>query len=629
MTEAAADARRGRIEVLPPEVADKIAAGEVVERPASVVKELVENSIDAGARQIRVELEDAGIGLIAVVDDGEGMTADDAVTAVQRHATSKVRCVDDLFRITTLGFRGEALASIAAVSTMTLVTRRGDDLSGTQISVRGSHLEDVRSVGTAAGTRVEVVDLFGNTPARRKFLKAPATEVGHVSELITRTALAWPQVSFSLKHGTRKLAEYAAVSDPRERVLQVFGKERGAALLAFQGHSGIGAIRGWLTGSHYSLPTPRQIFTYVNGRYVRDKLVSHALVAGYSTLLMHGRYPAAVVFIDVAPDEVDVNVHPAKSEVRFRRGGAVHDLITRTVMERLRTQTGGFATSDPPHLAGADDSSLQLAIGLRPLAGDAPLRLVPFPQAGRAPDSAPSLDPDSIVHAFHSQDATQAANMDTPASTPRSPWTSLTMRAPAPTASGFFSGLRVIGQAFEGYVICENGSTLVVIDQHAAHERVTFERLRHAYDTGGVNRQRLLIPIVVDVGAQAAPLLAERLGELEGLGFELEAYGGSSFAVRGVPALLSDTDPTVLVRDLAEELTDVGRSRRLTQAAESVLARLACHNAVRVGQSLGAEQIRALLTAMDSVDFAGNCPHGRPAFITLPRTDLERLFKRT
>lgn len=629
MAQPAADARRGRIEVLAPEVADKIAAGEVVERPASVVKELVENSIDAGARQIRVELEDAGIGLIAVIDDGEGMAADDAVTAVQRHATSKVRCVDDLFRITTLGFRGEALASIAAVSTMTLVTRRGDDLSGTQISVRGSHLEDVRSVGTAPGTRVEVVDLFGNTPARRKFLKAPATEVGHVSELITRTALAWPQVSFSLKHGPRKLAEYAAVTDARERVLQVFGKERGAALLPFQGHSAIGAIRGWLTGSHYSLPTPRQIFTYVNGRYVRDKLVSHALVAGYSTLLMHGRYPAAVVFIDVAPDEVDVNVHPAKSEVRFRRGGAVHDLITRTVMERLRTQGGGFATSEPPRLAAADDSSLQLAIGLRPLAGDAPLRLIPFPPPGRVAGDAASVDPDSIVQAFHPQDTPPDATLDAPGSAPRSPWSSVTMRTPAPVASGFFSGLRVIGQAFEGYVICENGRTLVVIDQHAAHERVTFERLRRAYASGGVNRQRLLIPIVVDVGAQAAPLIEERLSELEGLGFELEAYGGSSFAVRGVPALLSDTDPTVLVRDLAEELTDVGRSRRLTQAAESVLARLACHNAVRVGQSLGAEQIRALLTAMDSVDFAGNCPHGRPAFITLPRTDLERLFKRT
>lgn len=626
----------GRVRVLPPEVADKIAAGEVVERPASVVKELVENSLDAGARRIRIEMEDAGIGLIAVSDDGEGMSPDDAITSVQRHATSKVQSIDDLFHITTLGFRGEALASIAAVSTLTLTTRRAEDLGGTQVVVRGSHLVEVRGAGTAPGTRIEVVDLFGNTPARRKFLKAPATETGHVSELVTRTALAWPQVSFHLKHGNRVLADYPAVGDPFERVLQIFGKERGAALLPFQGHSAIGAIHGWLTGSHFSLPTARQIYTYVNGRFVRDKLVSHALVAGYSTLLMHGRYPAAVVFIDIDPQEVDINVHPAKSEVRFRRGGAVHDLITRTVMERLRAQGSGLGTAAAT-LPEIEEAHTQLTMGLRPVVGDGPLRLVSMPSSApagstsappfAAPAGFPGSDGASLhSHAPHGGGALHGAGSGGLA---RSPWSSRAPH-PAPAAqSGFFAQLRVIGQAFDGYVICENGNTLVIIDQHAAHERVTFERLRRAYDGGGVNRQRLLIPVVVDVGPQAAPLLEERVTELEALGFELETYGGSSFAVRAVPALLSDTDPAVLVRDLAEELTDVGRSQRLTQAAESVLARLACHNAVRVGQSLGAEQIRALLAAMDGVDFAGNCPHGRPAFITLARTDLERLFKRT
>ena len=338
----------GRVRVLPPEVADKIAAGEVVERPASVVKELVENALDAGARHVRIELEDAGIGLIAVADDGEGMHADDAVRAFARHATSKVTSVDDLFHITTLGFRGEALASIAAVSTTTLITRRPGDLSGTQVLVRGGKIEEVRAAGTAPGTRVEVVDLFANTPARRKFLKAPATEVGHVTELVTRTALAWPSVGFLLRHGQRTLIDYPPVPDGAERVVQVFGAERAAAMLPFHGRAVAGSIRGWLTGSHLSFPSPRQIFTYVNGRYVRDKLVSHALVAGYSTLLMHGRYPAAVVFIEVPPEEIDVNVHPAKSEVRFRRGGAVHDLITRAVSERLRSQTVAPLQRRPP-----------------------------------------------------------------------------------------------------------------------------------------------------------------------------------------------------------------------------------------------------------------------------------------
>ncbi len=608
-----------RIRVLRPEVADKIAAGEVVERPASVVKELVENSLDAGARQIRIELEDAGIGLIAVVDDGEGMSADDAVRAFARHATSKVNAVEDLFRITTLGFRGEALASIAAVSTTTLTTRRAAALGGTQVLVRGGNVADVRAAGTAPGTRVEVVDLFGNTPARRKFLKAPATEVGHVSELITRTALAWPQVSFILRHGQRTLLDYPAVADWPERVAQVFGRERAAAMLPFHGHGVAGSIRGWLSGSHLSFPSNRQIFTYVNARYVRDRLVSHALVAGYSTLLMHGRYPAAAVFIDMPAEEVDVNVHPAKSEVRFRRGGAVHDLITRAVSERLRSPAPAGQPLAAPAPSSADDTLSQLTIALRPLRGDTPLRLVPTPVAPAvaAPLETPHFEP--------SGDPPVASS---PLLAPTIPTRQLS-RLPAPASAGFFAALRVIGQAFEGYLVCEGSEALVVIDQHAAHERVTFERLRRAYADGGVTRQRLLVPVVVDVGAQAAPVVREQLAALESLGFELEPFGGSSFAVRAVPALLGDIDAATLVRDLAEELIEVGRSRRVTQAAESVLARLACHSAVRVGQTLGPDQIRALLVAMDSIDFAGNCPHGRPAFITLPRGDLERLFRRT
>jgi len=624
----------GRVQVLPPEVADKIAAGEVVERPASVVKELVENSLDAGARHIRIELEDAGIGLIAVVDDGEGIHPEDAVRAFARHATSKVASVDDLFRITTLGFRGEALASIAAVSTTTLVTRRPGDFGGTHVLVRAGKMEEVGTVGAPAGTRIEVVDLFASVPARRKFLKSAATEVGHVTELVTRTALAWPSVAFLLRHGQRTLLNYPAVQDPAARLVQVFGAERASAMLAFHGRAIAGTIRGWLTGSQLSVPSPRQIFTYVNGRYVRDKLVSHALVAGYSTLLMHGRYPAAVVFIDVPPEEVDVNVHPAKSEVRFRRGGAVHDLITRAVSERLRSQ----AMAPPPTAARAEPpaaaTAAQMTIALHPrlpealphsnatlLMRDVPPHTAPGAPAFPPPAAAPSLGPLPHHPAFPA---------DPPPLSPGSAIEPLrrAVGAPPAQAAGFFGALRVIGQAFEGYLICESGESLVVIDQHAAHERVTFERLRRAYADGGVARQRLLVPTIVDVGAQAAPLLAEGLSALESIGFELEPFGGSSFAIRAVPALLSDADPAGLVRDVAEELTEVGRSRRLTEAAEAVLARLACHTAVRVGQTLNAEQIRALLVAMDNVDFAGNCPHGRPAFITLPRSDLERLFKR-
>jgi len=598
---------RGRVRVLPPEVADQIAAGEVIERPAAAVKELVENAIDAGARQIDVTLEDAGLALIAVVDDGDGMNAADAVCAFQRHATSKVRCADDLFRITTLGFRGEALASIAAVSTTTLTTRPARDLAGTQVVVRAGAIVDVREIGTPPGTRVEVADLFGNTPARRKFLKAPATEVGHVTELVTRIALAFPHIGFRARHGTRTLLELPATGEPRERVAQVFGRQRAGEMLEVSARTPVGLVYGWLTGSHVSFPTARQIYTFVNQRYVRDKLVSHALTAGYSTLLMHGRYPAAVVFLELPSDEVDVNVHPAKSEVRFRRGGAVHELLSRAVQERLRQQTPHAPAEEERPPASPSPVTWQM-----PLTSNAS----PSPAVATARMDVIRLRP---LHPLPPPVPADVAPASAPAaSTPGS----------RNTESGFFANMKVIGQAFEGYLVCQQGEALVLIDQHAAHERVAFERLRQAYSGGNIPQQRLLVPAVVDLGPRESALLVDHLSELHALGFEVEPFGHHSFAVRAVPALLSDANPATLLRDVVDECAEVGGSRRLTDAAEAVLARLACHSVVRVGQTLNFDQIRALLTAMDSIPFSGNCPHGRPTHVTLTRGELERLFKR-
>jgi DNA mismatch repair protein MutL len=584
-----------RVPVLPPEIADQIAAGEVVERPASVVKELVENALDAGARHVAVDLEQAGSALIAVVDDGEGMSTDDAVCAFQRHATSKLSTVDDLLHIATLGFRGEALASIAAVARITLVTRRPGELAGTRVAVEHGRVLEVRESGAPLGTRVEVAELFGNTPARRKFLKAPATEVGHVSELMTRTALAWPRVGFVLRHAGRVLLELAAVEDDGERVRQVFGPARAAAMLPFAHRAAGGIVCGWLTDSHVSFPGPRQVYTYVNHRYVRDKLVTHALLAGYSTLLMHGRYPGAALFLDMPVEDVDVNVHPAKSEVRFRRGGAVHELIAQAVQARLRDQArdgGRLATAQIPPRVSARPDGRAWSIP--------PLRLI---------DGAPAAAEAPLLH-------------------PRPGAPLLAPPAAGPEPAGFFAALRAVGQVFEGYVVCEGREQLVLIDQHAAHERITFERLRGAYASGLVPRQQLLVPTVIALGPREAALLREQIDTLDGVGFEIEPYAGGTFAVRAVPALLADTDATALLRDLTEDLADIGRSRRVEAAADAVLARLACHSAVRVGHQMGPQQIRALLVAMDQVDFSGNCPHGRPAYVMLSRGDLERWFKR-
>jgi DNA mismatch repair protein MutL len=600
VSESAPPSPRRRVKVLPPAVAAQIAAGEVVERPASVVKELVENAIDAGARRIQIELEGAGSELIAVADDGEGMDREDAVCAFERHATSKVSSAADLGHIATLGFRGEALASIAAVSRTTLITRRGGELAGCRVELHYGKLVDVRAAGTPPGTRVEVCDLFGSVPARRKFLKAPATEVGHVTELVTRTALAFPQVGFVLRHGRRALVEFAPVADPSERIVQVYGAERCAAMLPFAGRGAAGRAHGWLSDARLTFPSARHIYTYVNQRYVRDKLVSHALVAGYSTLLMHGRYPAAAVFLELPLEDVDVNVHPAKSEVRFRRAGAVHELLSQAVQLRLRERTD--AAPKPVQGAMAFD-----AIPWKAVSTGAPvLRLVDLPPYGAS--AAPPAPATWSVPVL-----------------PRSPATS---GAPATPAAGFFASLRIIGQAFDGYLIGEDGNQLVLIDQHAAHERVTFEHLRTAYSQGAMARQQLLVPTIVELGPREMALLGEHAEEVRALGFDVEPFGGTSVAVRAVPALLSDTEPAALLRDVAEELTDIGGSRRLAEAAESVLARLACHSAVRVGQRMGPGQIQALLNSMDRISFAGHCPHGRPAYVTVPRSELERWFKR-
>ncbi len=605
VSEAAADAGPGarRVRVLPPDIADQIAAGEVVERPASVVKELVENALDAGASHIAIELEQAGSALIAVVDDGSGMSAEDAVCAFQRHATSKLRNVEDLTRIATLGFRGEALASIAAVSRTLLVTRRAGTLGGTRVTVEHGRVVEVRDTGAPLGTRVEVADLFGNTPARRKFLKAPATEVGHVTELVSRTALAFPQVGFVLRHGGRQLVALAAVENDGERVAQVFGRDRAAAMLPFARRAAGGLVCGWLTDSHVSFPGPRQVYTYVNRRYVRDKLVTHALLAGYSTLLMHGRYPGAALFLELPAEEVDVNVHPTKSEVRFRRGGAVHELIAQAVQTRLRDQS--HAGGRTPPLQGAAAPDTQIGLRMPPRGAGAGWSLPPL----RLIDGAPEASPPRPLR--------------------EAPIAPLPEPLPAGEApAGFFAALRPVGQVFDGYVICEGAGQLVLIDQHAAHERITFERLRAAYASGLVPRQQLLVPAVLAVGPRDAALLREQIDTLDGVGFEIEPYAGGAFAVRAVPALLADTDVTALLHDLTEDLAEVGRSRRVESAAEAVLARLACHSAVRVGHQLGPQQIRALLIAMDQADFSGNCPHGRPAFAVLTRAELERWFKR-
>lgn len=571
----------GKIRVLSDSVARKIAAGEVIERPASVVKELVENSLDAGARHVVVELEQGGRSRIAVTDDGEGIAREDVSVAFEPHATSKIRSDDDLSRIATLGFRGEALPSIAAVSDLDLWTCRRGDAAGTHLRLRGGQPIVHEDAGTAVGCRIEVRDLFFSTPARRKFLKAAATEAGHVAQLLGRLALARPEIGFALRQDGRDTLSLPP-DGRRARIRRVLGAEIDAHLRPVAADGAVG-VCGFVSHPHFTAANARNVLFFVNGRWVRDRLLQHALLAAYATLIPHGRHPAAVLFLDLPPEAVDVNVHPTKLEVRFRDGQAVHEAIRRAVREAMR---GSMAAASAP-------------VAREPGIAEAP--------APYAADSLPASDgPAGRLRLV-------------PAESPR---------VLAFAVDGLFTSLRIVGQVFDGYLVCEGDGEIVLIDQHAAHERVAFERLRAGRTQGRVETQAMLVPQPVEVVAGDADLLAAAAEDLAGLGLEIEPFGERSVLVRAVPALLPAGSIVPLVQAIAADLAQTERSRALEARTDGLLATIACHSVVRVGQRLSDTEMRALLAAMDSIDLNASCPHGRPVARRIARGELERRFGR-
>jgi DNA mismatch repair protein MutL len=587
----------GKVAILPPIVQGQIAAGEVIERPASVVKELVENALDAGARHVEVSLRQGGIERITVQDDGVGMAPDDALLAFARHATSKLSTAEELPGVPTLGFRGEALPSIAAAGAVRLVTRRPEDATAIAIEADGGGAHLGGPAAGAAGTRVEVRELFGSTPARRKFLRTTNTEVGHVVDLLTRLAVAWPETGFRLEHDGREVVAYPPVAGLRDRLAQVLGAERARSMIACEAATGGLALTAFLGPPRESLSTTRLVWTFVSleaaagerpgRRWVRDRLLLRAVLDGYESLLMRGRYPVAMVFLATAPGDLDVNVHPAKLEVRFRRPQAVHQLIVTALRSRLAAALG------PPAPAGVAETPPRWA-------GAGGTRLVPLPRE----DAAPRAD----VPADRLPAGTQGA---------------LWQAAP----EGFAS-LRYVGQVLEGYLLCEGRDRVVLLDQHAAHERVRFERLRAEHAAGAVLRDALLVPETIDLPAAQVAALVEHERTLTSLGLEGEAFGDGTFLLRTVPRVLRGQDVGALVRALAADLAEEGASRAGDRAVDAVLATLACHSAVRVGQRLGPEQVRALLEAMDTVEINAHCPHGRPVAVELSRARVESLFGR-
>lgn len=568
-------------------MASRIAAGEVVERPASVVKELIENSLDAGATEISIWIEKSGSALIRVADNGEGMSPQDLALAVERHATSKLREDEDLFRIATLGFRGEALPSIGSVSRMEILSRPPGAPGGYRLRVEGGKKDEISPVATAVGTTIEIQDIFFNTPARRKFLKSPATELSHVCDAVNRMALAYPAVHFRLQHDGRNVADYVAVSDAHDRLHQVLGRDVANGLAPFRRNLGEVTVHGYLSAAPASFPNARYLYTFVNRRYVRDKVLTHAVIFGYETLLMKGQYPAVVLFLELPFSEVDVNVHPAKYEVRFRRQSDVHNAASCAVREALKIEAKGPLPAAPMNWPSS-------FIGIRES---------PLPYAGPAmagPHEAPPPGGEIFIMPARAE----------------------------PVQTGFFSSMQVFGQILGCYLVCASSSGLALIDQHAAHERVAFEKLRQQLDAGRVERQRLLIPQTVDLSAGEMMLLEQKLDVMERFGFSLEPFGPGCYAITAAPALLPEGDYAQTVRQMIAELAEVDTSAKLRQHLEDRLATIACHSVIRANRKLGWHEMRALLEALDRIDFATQCPHGRPVLVEWSQAELDRMFKR-
>jgi len=585
-----------RIVILDPEVINQIAAGEVVERPASVVKELVENSLDAGARRVDVEIEGGGQALIRVADDGEGMTAQEARLALERHATSKLRRTDDLLGIRSMGFRGEALPSIASVSRLRLITRADGAGEGFALRVEGGRAEHGQPTGTRVGTTVEVTDLFFNTPARLKFLKSTATETAHIGDAVTELALANPGVHLTLTVDGRPSTDLPPSRTRLERARAALGR-RGGKLAAGEREDGGIAVQACLGPPSESTRSARSVHLLVNRRSVRDRSLIHAVVAGYDALLEKGRFPPAVVHLDLDPALVDVNVHPQKIEVRFAEPGRVFAVVRRTVQDAVAR---GW-----PEEAAARYRIHTRDDGQQDPVGD--------PAGGYAEHRARLQE---AARRFWSARGDHVAEGD-----------AAVLEGPA----GFFSSLALLGQALGTYLVLEGEGEIVLVDQHAAHERVSFERLRAAHAGGAVPSQALLIPSEVALDRRQAAAATEHAEALGRLGLQLEAFGKDAWMVRAVPTWLAGGDPAALVRDVLDQLIASGGAALEGEEVLPLLARMACHGSVRAGRPLEPDEVRALLAALDRLGdhpSSTSCPHGRPVLVRLSRAELERRFGR-
>ncbi|HTY62102.1 MAG TPA: DNA mismatch repair endonuclease MutL [Acidobacteriota bacterium] len=614
-----------KIRVLPEILANKIAAGEIVERPASVVKELLENSIDAQCRALYIGVLSGGKRSIQVRDDGEGMSQDDAILAFEHHATSKLQTAEDLGSIATLGFRGEALPSIASVSRLTLKTRASDSdsISGTEIEIQGGVMRTVKPASWDAGTEITVRDLFFNVPARRKFLRSNDTELGHIARLVTHYALAHPEIRFTLESEGRALVDAPAVAGLRERVYQIFGDGFLENLVELSGQSGSASVHGFASRPHEQRTNSYSQFFYVNRRMVRDKVLTSALRQAYRNCMPSSAYPVVILFVELPYDEVDVNAHPAKTEIRFREQNAVHKLVLETI-EKALVQSNSI-----------------------PVYSHIPAPFAPY----RAPEAPPELRPDM---GFPRRE--DVFDLTPPAASPNpfqralnypfrelapgisgAPADHLSLRvlpemlfdATAESRSAFQpSAVRILGQLQDSYIIACDSQGLLIIDQHVAHERILYEKMAKAMQGSSVETQGLLVPLSLELSPHQAALLEQVMPELNRNGFQIEPFGGRSVLIRSAPAIAGDSDVCKLLSEILEGIEADERTLDVDRIRDRIAVGTACRAAIKVNMPLAVEKMQWLLDELARTRIPTNCPHGRPILLRFTTYEIERNFGR-
>ena len=629
-----------KIRVLADHVANQIAAGEVVERPASVAKELVENSIDAGATRITIEIEAGGRRLLKVSDDGEGMVRDDAVLAFERHATSKIRASEDLAAIGTLGFRGEALASIASVAKVELTTAIEGAKAATRVAIDGGRMRDVKDAAHPRGTTIAVRDLFFNIPARRKFLRAEATETYHLTNLVTHYALAHPEIAFTFINNGREVVRAAPANDLRERAFQIFGEEFLENLLEVSGGgTGIALVTGFVSAPRDRRTSRDSQYLFVNRRFVRDRMIGRALSEGYRSILPHGVYPAALLFIETPLEEVDVNVHPAKTEVRFRRQAAVADAVREAVKNALHT--AGYVRPEEPELRPVDSYNERIvtaSAGASSSVADFSVPAVPVkppPQPAPQPRidfvsppivEEPIFEPSGDEIARDVEAMIQSAQAAPPPA--KSVFNSAEKLARVALQESLSSNIRPLGQLDESFIIATDDDGLLLIDQHVAHERVLFDKYRALEAQRRTESQQLLVPETFDLTPAQAVVFDDLAPEFERYGFELMRLSGRTVAIKATPADL----PASEARNMLAELLDTVDAEKKNSARETlrdeIAASLACHAAIKVNMPLAPEKMRWLIDRLMQTSSPTTCPHGRPVILRLNTKDILKGFHR-